>query len=254
LLACVLSAASFAAWGVDGFAYAQEWSVDAAKGTALRLNDDAWEEIAIGERVVDGGIYRTLRSGSIVLAGEGTLITLGSRTAIGIDLSPLGASVLHYAGTVTVAASDRASSPVRVSNTALTVSGRSATFTVFYDGSTGRVEVDRGTARVANLATGTEFTVAAGGVLSTASGDAAGNAVAGRSTRSSGNSWTGPATSGRAASGSDSSGNGNGGGPANGGAGDGIGSENSSGGNGNGIGSGNSSGNGGDGGNGNGTP
>jgi hypothetical protein len=250
-----VTAAFVATWAAGGGAYAEGWSIRAAKGTALRLNGDAWEEIVIGEGVIDGGIYRTLRSGTIVLEGEGALIRLGGRTAIGIDLTPLGASILQYAGQVTIAAPDHAGSPVRVRNTAVRASGTATTFTVFFDGATGRVEVDTGMARVANVRTGAEFMLEAGSELST-SPEGEGKPVARRPAWAWGSNRNGSLLSGNGGSArngnssglgtanEDGSGNGNGSGSGSGG-GNGNGNGNGSGGaNGNGSDNGNGSGNG----------
>ncbi len=245
-------------------AQAQGWTIQSAKGTALKLNGEQWEEVAIGDTVVDGGIYRTMRGALIVLEGEGTLISLGSRSAIGIDLVTRGASILQYAGAVSVTIPEQSNAAISVRNAALSASATGTAFTVFFDGTAARVEVDAGTVRVADAATGAEIIVAAGDVASSSpsapgvevetadgagatgkgSGIGGGNGNAGANGNNTGNGNGNGTGTGNTGGNGNSTGNGNGNGSGNG---TGSGNGNSSG-----SGNSNSSGNGGNGNGGNG--
>jgi hypothetical protein len=258
IVICLASVAAFLMLAMNSEARAQDWSIQSAKGTALKLSGDQWEEVAIGDIVVDGGIYRTMRGALIVIEGEGTLISLGSRSAIGIDLVARGASILQYAGAVSVAIPEQSNAAISVRNAALSASATGTTFTVFFDGTAARVEVDAGTVRVADAATGAEVTLGAGDVASTSPAAPGVDVDTADGTAGAGNGIGAASGNGSAGGNGNSGQNGNGNGNGNTG-GNGNSSGNSSG-NGVGSGNGNSSGNGtgsgngsGNGGNGNGS-
>jgi hypothetical protein len=196
-------------------AAAEGWIVESARGTALQLNGDQWEEIEPGETVADGAIFRTLQSGRLVLRNGGSVVSLGGKTAVEIDVEGAGATVHQFAGAVTIIA-DSPSRAIEVRNGALVASATGTTFTVRFDGKKATVEVEEGEVKVADAATGRVIVADAGDtVVASAAGleasgtDMAGVETAGAAASENGNAGGGADGNNGSGAGAGAGGNGN---------------------------------------------
>jgi hypothetical protein len=166
-IAPVIGLLTLTATGVS--AAAEGWVVESARGTALRLNGDQWEEAVVGELIADGVVFRTLQSGRIVLSNAESRVSLGGQTAVEVDFVGAGSTFHQFAGAVTVVANSP-SQAIRVENSAITASATGTTFTVEFDGKEATVEVAQGTVTVADATGGVVVADAGDTIVSSGTG------------------------------------------------------------------------------------
>jgi hypothetical protein len=126
------------------------WAVDSARGTVVRLVEEHWVEVALGETVPSGVPLRTLRGSSATLKGSAGLVTLGSGTLVRLQGNGTRQAILeHYSGSLELFATGIVE--LRTPTLTITAHGQ---VDVAIVGDTTRYEVHAGTAEVIETATG----------------------------------------------------------------------------------------------------
>jgi hypothetical protein len=128
-----------------------DWVVVSVRGTVLKLVDDSWQELLVGEVVVPSGIVRTLRSGRLVLQQGEVTLSIGGDAALEVDLLlDGGVLVNHFLGAVAIDTGNSAV-PITVETTMLTAVAHATAFSVTFDGNSADVKVTRGQVLVADI-------------------------------------------------------------------------------------------------------
>lgn len=126
------------------------WAVDSARGTVVRLAEEHWVEVALGETVPSGVPLRTLRGSSATLKGSAGMVTLGSGTLIRLQENGTRQAILeHYSGSLEILATGM----VELRTPTLMITAHGQVGVAIVAGTT-RYEVHAGTAEVIETATG----------------------------------------------------------------------------------------------------
>jgi hypothetical protein len=149
------------------------WAAGAVEGTALKLVDERWQELALGEAILARDIVRTLRSGHVDISYDGGTIALGPDTTLRFTPptgSSRGAVLEQFSGRVTIAITARGEA-VTVSTPKLLAVTEGGTMSVTVADSGVKVSTSAASATVTFLATGAQLLVGEGETVAISAAD-----------------------------------------------------------------------------------
>ena len=137
------------------------WVSAGVRGMVIHLVEDHWEELALGQELVDATL-KTLRSGHLTVATGGPLtIDVGPNSTLAFRTSVAGTALLfQYEGALTLSADGRRGSRVTLKAGDLTLTGLTGTVEVVVDEGSVKLNVEAGTVTI--QAAGTSEVVTSG--------------------------------------------------------------------------------------------